>query len=129
MALILVKKGTTDEFSIGTEADALINSVLLDGSGGTVTSIAINAELYATDKEYESIALSIVLEQAEQDYQLSLNGTNWFDSLSVPNMDASSAPVRTDIYVRVVVVNDETFSAAWYRTPNLRVQANGIQNP
>jgi hypothetical protein len=129
MALKLVKVGTTDEFSFGDESDPIINSVTLDGSGGTEISNELQIDLYADSGSYEDISLEIVSPDAGIVYQGSLTGVDFDDinSLIIPTVDAVSTPQRIPLYLRVVVDNDGTVSAGSYTNPDLKLIATQIE--
>jgi hypothetical protein len=129
MALKLVKVGTTDEFSFGDESDPIINSVILDGSGGTEISNELQIDLYADSGSYEDISLEIVSPDAGIVYQGSLTGVDFDDinSLIIPTVDAVSTPQRIPLYLRVVVDNDGTVSAGSYTNPDLKLIATQIE--
>jgi hypothetical protein len=129
MALKLVKVGTTDEFSFGDGSDPIINSVTLDGSGGTEVSDELQIDLYADSGSYEDISLEVVSPDAGIVYQGSLNGVDFDDinSLIISNVDAGSAPQRITFYLRVAVDNDGTVSAGSYTNPDLKLTATQIE--
>jgi hypothetical protein len=122
MALKLVKKGTTDEFSFGDNADPItFQNVGIDNSGDppTIESSVLNVELLATASVYRP-AFNILSEETGIDYKLSLDNSNWFDALTygtggdaageINEIDASGGDVRKDIYIKVVVSNDGSVS-------------------
>jgi hypothetical protein len=129
MALKLVKVGTTDEFSFGDESDPIINSVTLDGSGGTEISNELQIDLYADSGSYEDISLEIVSPDAGIVYQGSLTGVDFDDinSLIIPTVDAVSTPQRIPLYLRVVVDNDGTVTGGSYTNPDLKLIATQIE--
>lgn len=129
MALKLVKVGTTDEFSFGDESDPIINSVTLDGSGGTEISNELQIDLYADSGSYEDISLEIVSPDAGIVYQGSLTGVDFDDinSLIIPTVDAVSTPQRIPLYLRVVVNNDGTVTGGSYTNPDLKLIATQIE--
>lgn len=116
--LTLVKLGTIDEFSLGDFLDPIINSATLDDTGTppTVISDVIQCQLLAENYLYEDIGMSFNSELPAINYELSLNNSNWHDTLTggliddpvngvIGHMDASGGEVRTEIYVRVVADN------------------------
>jgi hypothetical protein len=129
MALKLVKVGTTDEFSFGDGSDPIINSVTLDGSGGTEISNELQIDLYADSGSYEDISLEVVSPDAGIVYQGSLTGFDFDDinSLIIPTVDAGSAPQRIPLYLRVVVDNDGTVTGGSYTNPDLKLTATQIE--
>jgi hypothetical protein len=129
MALKLVKVGTTDEFSFGDGSDPIINSVTLDGSGGTEISNELQIDLYADSGSYEDISLEIVSPDAGIVYQGSLTGVDFDDinSLIIPTVDAVSTPQRIPLYLRVVVDNDGTVTGGSYTNPDLKLTATQIE--
>lgn len=130
MALKLVKAGTTDEFSFGDESDPIINSVTLDGSGGTEVSNELQIDLYADSGFYiDPISLEVVSPDAGIVYQCSLNGVDFYDinPFILPVVDAVSTPQRIPLYLRVVVDNDGTVSAGSYTNPDLKLIATQIE--
>jgi hypothetical protein len=130
MALKLVKVGTTDEFSFGDESDPIINSVTLDGSGGTKVSNELQIDLYADSGFYiDPISLEVVSPDAGIVYQCSLNGVDFYDinPFILPIVDAVSTPQRIPLYLRVVVDNDGTVSAGSYTNPDLKLIATQIE--
>ncbi|WBK39768.1 hypothetical protein [Desulfofustis phage LS06-2018-MD01] len=130
MALKLVKVGTTDEFSFGDESDPIINSVTLDGSGGTKVSNELQIDLYADSGFYiDPISLEVVSPDAGIVYQCSLDGVNFYDinPFILPVVDAVSTPQRIPLYLRVVVDNDGTVSAGSYTNPDLKLIATQIE--
>lgn len=140
MALILVKNGTSDEFSLGDELDPVVNAVTLDddSSPATVDSDSVNFEIKASTYNYTGIALSVTSEEAGIDYKLSLNNTDWHDSLTggasddlvngvIGDMDATGGDVTKDVYIKAVVDNDGSVSSGNHATPNLQLTATENQ--
>ena len=134
MALQLVKNSTTDEFSFGGAGDDPISkSVNLDDSGSpaTIDTNTITAQIRATTYLYSNISMSVISEDAGIDYKLSLNNTNFFDSLAsgnggdaageIPNIDATSETQTKTVYIKAVVDNDGSVSAGDKTTPKIRL--------
>ncbi len=146
MSLSLVKKATSDEYSLGPGDDAIPNSVLLNNLNipETKESNALNFELLAENDYFTGIALSILNEDSGRDYKLSLDRTYWHGSLSggvsddaengiIGNIDAGGGNVRKDIYVKAVVDNNGSISSGIFTTPQLKLIATahiyvGLEN-
>jgi hypothetical protein len=122
MAITLVKKGTTDEFSFGDNSDPItFQNVNIDNSGDppTIESPILNVELLSTENIYHPV-LSIISEETGIDYKLSLDNSNWFDALSygtggdaageINEIDASGDDVRKDIYIKIIIANNGSVS-------------------
>jgi hypothetical protein len=122
--LQLVKKNTTDPFSTGDGSDPIVTDMSpLDDSGtpATIESEVLNVEILATDYEYSTILLEIISEEAGIDYKLSLDNVSFVDTLTVPDIDASGADQRVDVYIKTVVANDGSVSAGSYAAPDIRL--------
>lgn len=134
MALILVKNGTSDEYSYndaGTNPLSFTVTLDDDGTPATILSNTVTAQIKATTYSYTGISVSVINEDPGIDYKLSLNIINWFDSLTsgtsgdsagqINTMNAVSAPVYKTIYVRALTNNNGTVSAGTKTTPNIRL--------
>lgn len=134
MALILVKNGTSDEYSYNDAGtDPLSFTVTLDDDGtpATIDSNVITAQIKATTYSYTGISVSVISEDTGIDYKLSLDNTNWFDSLTsgtggdsagqINTMNAVSATVNKTIYIKAIINNNGTVSAGTKTIPNIRL--------
>ena len=122
MALQLVKNSTTDEYSFdGAGDDPISKTVNLDDTGGTEDSSIVTAQIRATTYSYTGISMSIQSEESGIDYKLSLNNTNFFDSLTsgnggdavgeIADIDATAEVQTKTVYVKAVVANDGSVTA------------------
>jgi len=131
MGLQLVKKGTTDEFSFdGSGSDPVdVGTVNLDDTGTppTVDSSIVNVEILATTFDYTGLGMSIVTEEAGVDYQLSLDGVVFTDTISPIDMDATGADVRQDVWIMTVVDNDGSVAAGDHTGADVRLVATENQ--
>ena len=133
MSLTLVKNGTTDEYSYGDGTDPLSFTVTLDDDNDptTINSNTVTAQIRATTYLYTGISMSVVNEDSGIDYKLSLDNTNWFNSLAsgtggdsvgqIPNMDATGSTVTDLVYIRATINNNGTVTAGTKTTPNIRL--------
>ena len=133
MAIILVKNGTADEYSYGDGTDPIsFTDTLTDsGSPSTIDSSIVHTQIKASTYLYSNIAVTIVNEQTGMDYKLSLNQTNWFDSLTsgaggdtvgqIANMDGTTGDKTEDVYIKCVVANDGSVSSGTKTTPDVRL--------
>ena len=134
MAITLVKKGTTDEFSFDGSGSDRINfgNVTLDDTGTPpeIESTPLNVEILATTYLYDNVDLTIQSEQAGVDMKLSLDNSTWFDALTsvqIGDIDATGSDQRVDIYVKAEVANDGTVSAGSITAPDIRLTATENQ--
>jgi len=132
MALQLVKNGTSDDFSFGGAGDDPISkSVNLDDTGGTINTNTVTAQLRATTWDYTNISMSIQSEESGLDYKLSLDNTNWHDSLAsgnggdaagqIANIDATGGTQTKTVYIRAVVNNNGTVTAGQKTAAKVRL--------
>jgi hypothetical protein len=137
MALQLVKNSTTDEYSFGGANDDPVSlSVNLDDTGGTEDSSTVTAQIRATTYLYTGIAMSIQSEESGIDYKLSLNNTNFFDSLTsgsggdaageIADIDATSGAQTKTVYIKSVVNNNGTVTAG--NKTGAKVRLTGTEN-
>jgi hypothetical protein len=129
MALRLVKKGTTDEFSQDTmyTDPVLLNPVSLNNQGGKAYSTPIEVELLADNgKEYSDITLS----NGTGEFEFSLNEVFWESGvLSVPDIDASQSDQRVSIYLRFAQFNDGTYTDAFILSDLVILNATETDTP
>lgn len=131
MALLVCKNNTGtagdinsyDPFSQGDGTDPLGISVLLDGTGGTVTSTVQTVYLVATLYNYTSISVTVINDTIDIDWQISLDNTTFTDTVTPAQMNALSADVVTPLYFRTVVNNDGTVGSQTFTTPKIRIEA------
>jgi len=132
MSLILVKKSTSDEFSLGDGTDPInLGTTNLDDTSTppTVDSTVINFEILASTYSYTGLGLSIISEEAGIDYKLSITSAvaGFADSVTPIDMDATGGDVRQDVWVKAVVSNDGTVAAGAHATPDIRLVATENQ--
>lgn len=122
--LKLAKNNTPeyDYFSEGDGTDPITVSVSLTNLGGTVTG-SVTAYLVATTFNYTDILVEFVNELAHQDWEMSLDGVNFYESLTPSAMDSRATNIVTTIYLRCVVDNDGTVTTGRYTTPDITVSA------
>lgn len=116
-----------DYFSEGDGTDPLVGGIALDGLGGTLTSATVTAYLVATGFLYQSIVVQPVSEETGINWQVSLNGSDWAESVTPANMDARSADQVIPIYFRMVVANDNSKATGSYTAADISV--TGIETP
>lgn len=127
MALKLSKNSAPayDYFSEGDGTDPITTSVTLTGAGGTITSGTVTTYLVATSLNYTSITVQPVAEETGVNWQASLNGSVWAESVTPATMDARSADQVVSIYLRAIVTNDGSVPAGKKIAANVRVSAIG----
>lgn len=131
MALLVCKNNTGtagdinsyDPFSQGDGTDPLSITVLLDGTGGTLTSTVQTVYLVATLYRYASISVTVINDTVDIDWQISLDNTTFTDTVTPGEMNALSADVVTPLYFRTVVNNDGTVGSQIFSTPKIRIEA------
>lgn len=131
MSLTLVKKSTTDEFSIGDGTDPIdLGTVNLDDTSTppTVESTVLNFEILASTYDYTGLGLAIISEDTGIDFQLSITSAvaGFADSVTPIDMDATGGDVLQDIWVKVIADNDGSVSAGDHAVPDIRL--TGTEN-
>lgn len=131
MSLILVKKSTSDEFSLGDGLDPIdVGSVNLDDSGTPTTeeSTVINFEILASTYNYTGLGLTLVNEETGINYQLSITSAvaGFAESVVPVDMDATGGDVRQDVWIKAIVANDGTVSSGDHAVPDIRL--TGTEN-
>jgi len=125
MGLQLVKKGTTDEFSFdGSGSDPVdVGTVNLDDTGTPpdVDSSIVNAEILATVYDYTGLGMSLITETTGVDYQLSLDGSAFSESISPVDMAGSGGDVRQDVWIKTIIDNDGSVAAGSNVTADIRL--------
>ena len=108
MALIITRdEAGTDEVQFNGAGTPIQKTVTLDGAGGTVLTdtkifyLQANGGMY-----YENIVLALQGEVAGRDWELSLDGTTWLNTIEPADMDTTSEPQTTTFYIRCTVTND-----------------------
>lgn len=143
MGIQLVKKGSEGiGLGSGSAGDPISGSVTLDDTGTpTAKSTSIfEFEVYGETYTYTSISLSVISEQSSSglDIQLSLNNTNWFDSLSwadttdaanglIGTMTATGSDQSQSVYFKAVIDNDGSVSSGTYTTADVKLSATENQ--
>lgn len=127
MSLKLSKTNTPayDYYSEGDGTDPVAAAITLDGTGGTVTSSVITAYLIATLLSYTSITVEPINEETGINWQVSLDNSTWAESVTPPNLDATSADQVDTIYLRAVALNDGSVTPGAKIACNVRVAATG----
>lgn len=121
MGLGLAKNNspTYDYYSSSDGSDPVATSATLTNAGGTTNSSTVTAYLIATTYRYTGITVTVSGEQAGIDWQLSLDNSEWSNSVAPSDMNALSADVATPIYARAVMNNNGTVNTGVYSAPNI----------
>ncbi len=129
MSLKLAKNNapTYDYYSEGDGTDPVSVSVTLDNSGGTSDTDVVTAYLIATTYNYTGITVQPVSEETGVDWKVSLDNSNWYDSVNPTDMDATGGDQNTTIYLKAVVNNDGTVSTGNYTAADVQITAT--ENP
>jgi len=129
MSLQLSKTNTApyDYVSQNDGTNPISVNVTLDNSGGTVTSSTVTAYLVATQYNYTGITVQPVNEEAGLNWQVSLDGTTWAESVTPADMDGRTADAITNVYFRLVATNDGTVTTGNYTLADVQVTAT--ENP
>lgn len=119
--------GSTGSSITGTPIE---KTVTLDGTGGTEVTPTKTFYLVATGaRYYDGITVSIVSDTTDRDWEVSLDGTTFAESITVPDMDALTADQNTPFYVRATITNDGSASqpeAGTYTDTKVRVIATEL---
>jgi hypothetical protein len=131
MSMILVKKGTSDEFSIGDGSDPIdVGAVNLDDTNSPTTeeSTVLNFEILASTYNYTALGMSILNEDTGINYELSITSAvaGFSDTVTPIDMDATGGDVRQDIWVKTIVDNDGSVAAGAKAVPD--IQLTGTEN-
>jgi hypothetical protein len=141
MSLILVKQGTTDEFSFDDSgSDPVSLAATLTDEGTTVDTNVVIAELLATTYAYTDITVDIPSEDTGIDFKFSLDDVNWYDNLNsspsgnlpagtIPEPDATGGDVRQTVYIKAVVDNDGTVPTDLYEDAQVQLSFTENQTP
>lgn len=110
-----------DYLSEGDGTDPAVRTAVLDNAGGTITTDALTLYLIATGYAYTGISVTPVTEEAGVNWQVSLDGAVWDETVTPADMDASAVDVVTPIYARAVVANDGSVGTGAKTAADLRV--------
>ena len=110
-------------FSEGDESAPLSASATLDNSGGTTDSNVITSYLVGTSYNYTGITVTFQNEETGINWQLSLDGTNWAESITPTDMNALASDQVTTVYAKFVANNDGTVSTGEYTIADIKITA------
>ena len=116
-------------YSSGDGTNPVAVSLLLDGTGGTVSgSPATSLFVWANDDtgtigSYTDIGVSINGSDTGITWTLSTNNTDFSSTLSLSTMDVSSTYQATQIYAKATALNDGTVDTANYTTADIKISA------
>ena len=114
-------------YSTGDGTNPVSVTVTLDNSGGTEDTNVVTTYLIATDYNYTGITVQPVNEDTGVDWVVSTDNTNWNDSTSVADMDATSSDQSTVLYFKAIVSNDSSVSTGTYTSTDIQITAT--ENP
>lgn len=141
MSLAIVKNSTTDEYSYGADTSdpITIAAITLDDTGtpATIDSTVLTMQLRATTWRYTGISLTPASEATGLNWKLSLNQTNWFDTLTsgtggdsvgeIADIDATSSTQTKTVYAKIVAANDGTVAVGTETDPVVTLAYTEVQ--
>ena len=118
-----------DFYSSGDGSDPVAVSLLLDGSGGTISgSPSTSLFVWANDDtgtigSYTGIGVSIDGSDTGITWTLSTDNVSFGATLSLSDMDVSSTYQATQIYAKATALNDGTVPTSNYTTADIKITA------
>lgn len=129
MSLKLAKNNTPAYayYSTGDGSDPVRAAAIVNGGGGSANSSVVAAYLVAETYRYTDIIVQPINDEPGIDWQVSLDNSDWYDSVAPADMDALSADIATPIWLRAVVANDGSIGTGIYSVPDIEIAY--IENP
>lgn len=109
--------------SEGDGSNPAASAATVNGTGGTSIGTVLLLYLIATTYNYTGISVTPVNEEAGVNWQVSLNGSAWAETVSPADMDARAGDQVIAIYLRPVVNNDGSVPVGTYTACNIEVAA------
>lgn len=112
-----------DYLSEGDGSNPAASSATVNGTGGTSIGTVLILYLIATTYNYTGLSVTPVNETAGINWQVSLNGSAWAESVNPGDMDARAGDQVTTLYLRPVVDNDGSVGVGTYTACDIEVAA------